>query len=506
MKKIILLLWVVILTQFTLTNANNDLFSSCSEKEITQTETQKLWWNKDTIIKEFISKNNLWEILWNVSYSTNWNYVFISYIMNEDWEKTFNIVHNGKIVKTFTDNINDREYLKLDPSVVISKDWKKIAYTYKNNDKYCVNNNWNDTCYFPWYDDWADNWEDYSYPINLTYSDNWDSFWYTIIKWMQWDWWKSYENAIIINWKEIESISKEKLWYDRQINQPISIPWDIKNLVFSPNWKDYAYIVSNPDTWVTWIYKNNELVNIDLTYLWNDSKYWLWYENASIYFSLDSKDFYFTWFKWEEYMIFKNWWNIDFFPQFFEWKNWLWFEMDYLSWGIMKSYYLFNSEKYLSKYLMVNILKNDWKNVNFFWIDEKYKTYNVSCVLKNDLTKNTSKLETQTTSKETEVKSVDKKSKEEISVITNKETEVKSVEEKSKTETYKLSSKEKEAIKIVANKISKSWVWKKSKYLIKLNQLLEKLEKWSRKYEIINWVLYELDSIWLENFGNMLNN
>ncbi len=54
----------------------------------------------------------------------------------------------------------------------------------------------------------------------------------------------------------------------------------------------------------------------------------------------------------------------------------------------MKSYYLFNSEKYLSKYVMVNILKNDWKNVNFFWIDEKYKTYNVSCVLKTELNQN----------------------------------------------------------------------------------------------------------------------
>lgn len=493
MKKIILTLWVIILTQFTLTNANNDLFSSCSEKEISQTEILKN--NSEKQINDYISKNNLWEILnsttrrvinWEYKtneliFSDNWDYIFATKKWN--WELSiYNIVKNGNILKTFSADENSNiEWLNSQPTVFISKDGKHYAYSYNENKKYCINIDWKDTCYESWNQKYY-----YFYPMNISFSDDWSKVMYSIITWEQWDDWIHYIDEIYINYKKVPNwwLLVSNGWnYDWE--SYYTTHWQIKDLFFSPNWENYAFTKSalNNDKMKFGIYKNWELLTNELAYLEYDLFFWL-----------NSSDFYYYGFTNNDEnkkLFFKNWEKINNLPYIMNFWKWLWFIVKDLNntenkWN---SYFIYNDKEYQSDYNIVANLKNDWKNVNFVWWKTNQKLYNVSCVLKNSL--------------ETKIK---EESKEKTSTVTNKETEVKSVDEKYNTTTYKLSSKEKEAIKIVANKISKSWVLKKNKYVIQLNQLLNKLEKWSRKYEIINWVLYELDSIWLENFGNMLNN
>lgn len=141
----------------------------------------------------------------------------------------------------------------------------------------------------------------------------------------------------------------------------------------------------------------------------------------------------------------------------------------------------------------------DWKYLYAIW-DISGKNNLVTCDISNNSINNNK--ETQTVNNISDIKTT----KQEITPIKNKEIEVRSIEEKPKTITYKLSSKEKEAINIVADKIDKMGVYKRKIYLIQLNQLLNKFEKWSKKYEIVNWVLNRLDVLWLEHFNNLLNN
>lgn len=467
MKKIILILWVTFLTQFTFANANNDLFSSCSEQEITQEKAQSLINNNDEEIqkiKDNLMTNDLvesdnsniphWEILrhetrmiWNSEYKTdelmfadNWSYAFISVYNN-----IYYIVKDWKLIKSFKDDYSNLWMYKPEPNIFLTKDWKHFAYSYKDNNKYCISVDSKDTCYESWNQDY------YFYPQNISFSDDWSKVMYSMLTWQQWEDWIHYRDEIYINNKKVKNSSVNGYkWFDDNINSDYSIWWGIiKDLFFSPNWENYVFTIVDSSnvskespTPVLFIYKNWDLINKDLSYM-----------QYNLVFSLDSKDFYYSWFRISDNkeLFFKNNEQISYIPSITKWGKWLDFFVKY-SWrnNVWDSYFTYNDNEYKSDYITIANLKNDWKSASFLWIKSNQKIYNVSCILNADLNQNT-KVETKTA--------------------------------------YTLTSKETNAIKVIWGKINKMNAVKKNKYINQLNIYATKFKEWTKNYEIVKQLL-----------------
>lgn len=450
MKKLIIILFFLFLSQFTLVSAN-DIYS-CTEKNISQDEINKVVSNINigeikTITNGFTY--NVWEFdkinniiknnnLENVISKSNSSFIACKdEYLNKD-EYSYNntmcsVFIDYNKVKTFTYYKN--EITTLNPNIYESVDGKHYAYSYLNEKKeICLNQDWNDKCYWKDYSYWWTNWVYYTFPNNLTFSADWSTFAYTIMKWIKWTqqicWadesceridWIKYANYIYINWKEYttsnDKINNVNLWYDFN-NEQDNIwffPLEIKSLWLSQNWKNYAYIneifdKSSSDWPRALFYKNWELLNSDL------SSY-----GFEFFFDKEWNDLYYIWYELVENstkeLLFKN-------------KNLI-------------------SNDYIDYY----IYKVDLNNLNFLWIKSKQWNdfYNVSCALKSDLNQQP----------------------------TNQETK----------STYALTDNEAKAIKVIWEKINKMTTIKKNKYISQLNQYSKKFKEWTKNYEIVKQLL-----------------
>ena len=470
MKKILFILVIFLITNYSNVNANisDELFSSCSEQEVTtnyinslipkdkweeiRTNIENKWFWK--IISSWTHKIINWEgKTGELMYNDNWDYIAAVF----DDNSTYRIIKNWEVIKEFDAGISsyvDEYWISSHPVVFLSKDSKHYAYSYKENDKkYFVNIDWINTCY-----ETNTRNEYYFYPMNISFSNDWSKYMYSISfiynKFDHRNVKTSTEirSSIYINNKEVSSggmltiNASLKSWiylnaevYEYCLNDTGLKYWEIQDLFFSPNWEKYAFtkysICKGYDQPVFWMYMNWELLNDTL-----------WYPNNLFSFSNDSKDIYYYWYSGvnNEEKFFKNNEEISYFPYFADLKNWLqifekylWFKSQYSNFS-----FFYNNKEYETDYKIVYLFPDDWtKNVKFIWKKSDKKTYSVSCSLNSNLNLNT---------------------------------------------TYKLSQNEIQVINLLWDKINIMTEVKRNEYKTLLNKYYQKFDETTKQYEIIN--------------------
>lgn len=286
MKKIILLLWVILLTQFTLTNADNqcnsDLYKYSWESFYKWDNLIQnwIWW-----VQEFINSpsgngnayiiNNSWKysvykddvLLWeyknasNLTYSPDWKQ--FAYRINENWLSY--VILNGEKSIWYTNE--DWFWWNNTRDLIFSKDWKSFVYLSENNWKTFLVLNWKEQeKYTPWIH------QDNTFTIiNFEFNDSWELV-YKIIN-------DKIYYKIIKNWTEISDYKFKNTS-------------EFKNKIISSDWSKTLELLNN--TLSDWINKVQYDTIFDFWFLWN------------------SNGTYYTYKTWENIFYYKNTcWNLS---------------------------------------------------------------------------------------------------------------------------------------------------------------------------------------------------
>jgi hypothetical protein len=370
--------------------------------------------------------------------ANNWDYMFVSSKL--DWNIiTYYIVKNTQIIKNkhILRTIKDPIGLNSKPSIYLSKDGKHYWYTYRTNDKYCLNIDWDlitnsYKCFKS--EDWY-TW----YPSNLSFSNDWKKFMYSIRRWEAWDELGSYYDYISIK----HYIKYKTLSY-----------W-IKDLFFSPDLDKYISTSINYNSKIPklFIFENWDLVNDKLWYtqydIWYDNENKLYYNGFTV--SDNEFQFYINKEKVPYYIMNKS----SDSSISFESSKGVDIENRIVWYGKLESYFIYNEKEYKNDYGVVwNLSILNWK-MNFLWINtNNWKVYNVSCSFNENISDNDEKVDI----------------------------------------SYELSENEIKLVNTLWNKINNMSQVKINKYNTLLNKYLDKFEEWSKKYEIVKQLLTVINS------------
>lgn len=277
---------------------------------------------------------------------------------------------------------------------VIIKDWKEFWWEYERIDNLEISTNWKIIYVWTEWDELnkkvyviTDDYKSESYDsvYNISFSSDWNSF---SFKWIKWNIPIDYKEYIIKDWKLL---------------------WEWTDFLYSPNWKDYAYVLKI--NWKYQLYKNwikfwDEYENIywlifsinweNLAYfIKNDWKYYaannlviekVWYESivdlivspnwGSISYKAKTKDKWYLINDWEELISFElfNFWRFSYpskfssdwtsFSYFITWEIVNWKKYSYVVKDWVKSNYydkIYNPEYIIWSNILTFIAENEWK-------------------------------------------------------------------------------------------------------------------------------------------------